>query len=89
MIDDTEHIYTFVGEGYLALRGLREGAIESSTEVVRVKDEEIFVNEKRLLLRTNFDCNDGLETTSVWLSVMHNPKGTAREERTVEEPSKG
>jgi hypothetical protein len=40
-------------------------------KVVGVEDEKIFVNAESLLLSTDFDCDDGLETSSVCLLVMH------------------
>jgi hypothetical protein len=89
LVDETKHIYTLIGERYLALCSLRKGAVEGTTEVIRVEDENVFMHEKCLLLSTDFDCNDGLETTSVWLSVMRNLEKAVREARTVVGSSTG
>jgi hypothetical protein len=89
LVDDVKNIYTHIRERDLATRSFRERTVEGATKVVGVEDEKIFVDEESLFLSTDFDCDDGLETTSVGWSVICAIEWTVKDQLAVVESSTG
>jgi hypothetical protein len=65
LVDHFENVNTLIYERNLALSSLDERAIESTTKVIGVEDEKIFVNVESFFFSADLNCDNALKAASM------------------------